>query len=264
MKQPYFKIILGVMVCVLIIFTVRIILTNAPQDITPSDTNTIVNDVQQNPLGIEGVKVPEGWYSHQTYGVDHESTLLSRTKEFPNNLAVEQIGISELTTSLSPENYITSQGGSLDGSNVDWIWGIYKGHKTLSVVGVGEVAQWFVYVFGDETIYVLSLSPNDNTNPNLEKDRDDFWKVITYYAQQPSFEKLSRAETQQNCKTVDLPEDERDMQVESETGYVVFNLMQDNKRKYVFFNYNDDLSQCTSSVKTFLENVKISALKLAQ
>jgi hypothetical protein len=218
-------------------------------------------------LPISAAKVPDGWYSHDTYGMDRAITVLSRTEDLPTGTTTGQITVSSTDTSLSPEDFILKQGlvgGSLDSPNAQWSWGIYQGHKTFSMtVAANGSAQWFVYVFGGHTVYEFALSPNDQSNPNLAQDRTDFWKVITYYAQKPSLEKLSRIETQQNCKTITLPEDqEHNIQVDPENGYVVANFIQDGKNKYVFFNYNDDLSQCAAGVSKLLEGVKGSASKL--
>jgi len=276
MKQLNFKVILGGVLPVLVVFVAAMFWTKEPQkpqEITSPNNNdttsTTATNVQLTQPQIEGVKVPDGWYSNQTYGIDHEMTVLSRTKELPKTLDVEQIGISDMTTSLSPEDFISRQGlvgGGLDSPNAGWNWGIYKGHKTFSMtVSANGTSHWFVYIFGGQRVQEFTLTSNDKTNLNLEKDREDFWEVITYYAQNPSFEKLSRTETQQNCATVHLTEDQKsNMQAEPETGYVAVNFTQDNKRKYAFFNYNDDLSQCTPNVKTLLENVKNSAEKLSQ
>ena len=225
---------------------------------TPPGVNGIT---PQKPHQIEGDQVPDGWYTHKTYGIDHEITVLSRTKALPNGSATEQIAISDMDTSLSPEDFIPRQGfvgGSLDSSNAEWSWGIYHGHKTFSMTIVAnDVAQWFVYLFGGDTVYEFILSPNDQNNPNLAQDRTDFWKVITYYAQDPSFGRLTREETLQNCKTITLPEDKAySVQAEPETGYVVVNFTQGGKRKYAFFNYNDDLSQCASDIEQLLSNTK--------
>lgn len=271
-KQAYFKTIISVaLLIVLMILVAVMILKKEPQEI-PSPYTNVTSDSVTNTSAqpqIEGDKVPEGWYTHETYGMASGITVLSRTKELPNDPTAERINISTVWTSLSPEDFIPRQGlvgGSLNSSNADWSWGVYKGHETFTMtVNADDAAYWFVYVFGGGTVYEFTLSPNNETNPNLEKDREDFWKVITYYVQQPSFEKLLRTETQQNCKTAILSgEQERNIQVEPETGYVVVNYIEGNKRKYVFFNYNDDLSQCEQNLKTFLENAKKSAKKLPQ
>lgn len=264
MKQPHFKTILSVaLFVVLVIFAAVMILKKEPQEIPSSDTNITSNSATNTtaPPKIEGVKVPDGWYSHQASGIDHEMTVLTRTKELPKTLDAEQIEISNMTTSLSPEDFIPRQGlvgGSLDSPNADWSWGIYKGHKTFSMtVSVNGTSHWFVYVFGDQKVQGFTLTPNDKTNPNLEKDREDFWKVITYYSQDSSFDKLSREETQNNCETISLPSDQEPIiQAEPETGYVVANYTKDGKKSYTFFNFNDDLSKCTPSVKTLLTNTK--------
>ena len=236
----------------------------APTSIPKTSTDT-----STQPPPISAAKVPDGWYSHETNGMDHVITLLSRTTDASTGTTTEQISISSVDTSLNPEDFIPKQGlvgGSLNSPDAQWSWGIYQGHKTFSMtITANGTAQWFVYVFGGHTVYEFTLSPNNQGNPNLAQDRTDFWKVITYYAQQPSLEKLSRTETLQNCKTTTLPEDqEHNMQADPETGYVVANFTQGGKTKYVFLNYNDDLSQCTPSVSKLLENVKGSAGKLPQ
>jgi hypothetical protein len=270
------KVILGMVTIVLIAFVVISVSkwkSQEPQGnisssvATTTSTTTIRVQTTQSP--IEGVNVPDGWYTHKTYGIDHEITVLSRTKDAPKTLATEQIGISITTSSLTPEDFIPRQGlvgGLLDSPDAQWSWGIFQGHKTFSMtVTANGIAQWFVYVFGGNTVEEFTLSPNDKTNPNLEKDRIDFWKVITYYAQDSSFEKLSREETRNNCKTVTLPSDqEPTIQAEPDTGYVVTSFVKDGKKTYSFFNFNDDLSSCTPSVKTLLKNTKAQMSSKAQ
>jgi hypothetical protein len=262
MKRLRSKMFLGISLSVLIILVIVIILTwknKRQEDSFVSPRADITNNVQKTFSPIEGVKVPNGWYTHQTYGIDHEMTVLSRTQELPKTLNAEQISISDMATSLSPEDFIPRQGlvgGSLDSPNADWNWGIYKGHKTFSMtVGANETSRWFVYVFGGQRVQEFTLTPNTKTNPNLEKDREDFWNVITYYAQDASLEKLSRIETQNNCETVILPSDQEPViQADPETGYVVVSFIKDAKRTYAFFNFNDDISRCTSGVSTLLSN----------
>lgn len=272
MKKFSLKMILGVVLLVVVILVAAIALKSGSQkqqEIISSNTvtgssntsGTTATNGQPTPTQIVGVKVPDGWYSNQTYDIDHKMTVLSRTKELPMALDAEQIGISDMTTSLSPEDFITRQGlvgGSLDSPNADWDWGIYKGHKTFSMtVSANGTSHWFVYIFGGQRVQEFTLTPNDKTNSNFEKDRDDFWKVITYYAQESSFEKLSREETQSNCKTISLPSDQEPIiQAEPETGYVGANYVKDGKKTYTFFNFNDDFSKCTPSVKTLLTNTK--------
>lgn len=255
------KTIIGIVIvalAALISITISILKPRQPRENTSSNGDITA---QQAPKRIEGVKVPDGWYTHQTYGIDHAITALSRTKDFPGTPAIEQIGISIMTTSLTPEDFISRQGGGNtppDSPDVQWSWGIYQGHKTFSMtVTVGGAAQWFVYLFGGHTVYEFTLSPNDQSNPNLAQDRMDFWKVITYYAQDPSFKQFSREETERNCRTIALPEGQAySVQAESKTGYVVVNFTQDGKRKYAFLNYNDEPSQCAPDIGRLLSSTK--------
>jgi len=255
------KIIVGIAVgalAALISVTISILKPRQPRENTSSNGDITA---QQAPKRIEGVKVPDGWYTHQTYGIDHAITVLSRTKDLPHSLTIEQIGISVMETSLVPEDFIPRQGavgGNLTSPDAQWSWGIYQGHKTFSMTFIaGSVPQWFVYLFGGSKVYQFNLSPNDQTNPNLARNRTDFWKVITYYAQDPLFERLSREETQRNCRTIALPEGQAySVQAEPETGYVVVDFTEDDKRKYAFLNYNDELSQCTPDIGRLLSRTK--------
>lgn len=268
MKQLYLKTIFVITAFVLAVFFIVIILLRNPQQ--PATTSSISSSTttvsttsivaQQTPQRINGAKVPDGWYTHQTYGMENERTVLSRTKDLPNTPSVEQIGISDMTTSLTPEDFASHQGAGIpvDSPDVQSSWGIYQGHKTLSVTSTaGGVAQWLVYVFGGQTVYEFALSPNDQTNSNLAQDRTDFWKVITYYTQDSSFEKLSREETQQNCKTFTVPSgQEPTIQAEPETGYVVVAFTKDGKKNYTFLNFNDNLSLCAPNAQQLLLNTK--------
>ena len=250
------KATLGVIVIALVaIFVVTISVWKSQESTT---SNTI--NVQQPPPRIEGVQIPDGWHTHETRGLEGTSTVLTRTKNLSASTA-EQIGISILETSIAPEYFIPRQGivgGNLDLPDAQWSWGIYQGHKTFSMTLISGGAQrWFVYLFGGNKVYQFNLSPNDQTNPNLAQDRVDFWKIITYYAEDPSFKLLSHEETQQNCRTIILPEDQAySIQAEPETGYVVVNFTEDGKRKYAFLNYNDDLSRCTPGTAQLLSSTK--------
>lgn len=255
------KTILGIAVIMLAtLFVVTTFVWKSQEDTTSNTINV------QSPPRIEGVQIPNGWYTHETRGLEGTSTVLTRAKNLPDG-AAEQVGISIMETQLTPEDFIPRQGvvgGNLDSRDARWSWGIYQGHKTFSMtLAPGGVQQWFVYIFGGDKIYQFVFSPNDQTNSNLAQDRTDFWKVITYYAQNPSFERLSREETQQNCKMISLPEgQEYNIQAEPETGYVVVSFTKDNKKKYAFLNFNDDLSQCTPGIKQLLSSTKTQMNKI--
>lgn len=259
MKKPIliFAFIALAVVAIAIFFAVRFF---GPKTEVVGITNPNPSN-QQVPPHVDGVQVPNGWHSHETRGMEGITTVLTRSEDASISPNDEQISISSIETSLTPEDFVPRQGvlgGSIGAPGTQSGWGIYQGHKTFSITFSSEgVQKWAVYVFGGDKVYSFILSPNGDTNPNLNKDREDFWKVITYYAQLPSFEKLSRVETQENCKNVILPADqENDVQAEPENGYVVVNFMQESKNTYAFFNYNDDLSVCTESVRKVLLNTK--------
>lgn len=274
MKSLNFKLVLGVAFLIIAAFFIVVFSSKnelpKPQADTLSNSgataSTTIKNVQTVQSPIEGVKVPDGWYSHETYGIDHAITVLSRTNELPKNLSTEQISISKMTTSLSPEQFAPHEGVVADDpTGQSWSWGIYKGHKTFSLTSTGDVAQWSVYVFGGDTVYEFSLSPNDTSNSNLEKDRENFWKVITYYVQDSAFEKLPREETQSNCKIVTLTSNQEPViQAEPDTGYVALNFIKDGKKTYTFLNFNDDLSQCTPNIEAVLTKTKVQMSNKAQ
>ena len=94
---------------------------------------------------ISAAKVPDGWYSHETNGMEHAITVLSRTKDATTT---EQISISSVDALLSPDDFMLKQGlvgGSPNSPNAQWSWGIYQGYKTFSMtITANDTAQWFV------------------------------------------------------------------------------------------------------------------------
>lgn len=262
MRKLNRKVILGIVAVVLVTFFVGVATTSIWKLRENTHSNSGTPNVLQSPQIIKGVQVPDGWYARKTQGFEGASTVLTRTED-PLTATAEQIEISLMETLLTPEDFIPRQGivgGSLDSQSSQWGWGVYQGHKTFSMtLAYGGVQQWFAYLFGGDKVYQFRFSPNDQTNPNLVQDRISFWEVITYYARDTSFEKLSREETQQNCKTEILPESQENIvQAEPETGYVAISTTKENKKEYIFLNFNDDLSQCMPGIKQLLSNIKTS------
>lgn len=206
--------------------------------------------------------VPAGWYAHIRDTSTITNVILTKEKELPNVGATElaaygeQIDISISTTSLSAEAYIEKQGLTAPIATQQR-WNTFEGHKMFSVsLPMGST----IILFGGNKVQTFIS--------NYPEDSADFWKVIGYYAQDPSFGKISRDETLNNCKNVILPQgQEYDIVSDSETGYVTVGYWlgtvpgMGGKETYAFFNYNDDLTQCTSSVRKLLSTVKAGAEK---
>jgi hypothetical protein len=147
-------------------------------------------------------------------------------------------------------------------------WGTLYGRKMLSI-GFTDPndgsRQQYIYLFGGGRFVLINLYPDKQEN------RAAFQQVVNYYAQDASLPVISRIETLAACKTVNLPPgQEYDIQADTETGYVTIGYWpgsgpsMSTQEIYAFFNYNDDLSQCTPSVKDLLERTKINGDKMSQ
>ena len=255
----------------------------AHYNFSPLEGDREVDDIlRNNPLSTEqpvattttghaqAAKVPEGWYSHQVGGYDESQAVLTRTKELPkanpNNYAYgEHIAIVERDLGLTPPDEYVKQNVSVSGPTVQYAtWGTLFGRKMLSV-GFTDPndgsKQQNIYLFGGGRFVLINLYPDKQDN------RAAFQQVVNYYAQ--TLPVISREETLTACKTVNLPPgQEYDIQADSETGYVTIGYWlgtgpgTGDTEIYAFFNDNDDLSQCTASVKKVLEIAKTSGNKI--
>lgn len=222
-------------------------------------------------IPVSAAKVPEGWYSHQSAGYDGGETILTKTKDLPkadpNNYGYgEHIAIVERDIGISPEEYVKWPWPT-DAPGIHYAaWGTLFGRKMFST-GFTDAndgsKQQSMYLFGDGHVIMVNLYPDKQEN------RAAFQQVVNYYAQ--TLPMIPRTETFQACKTVNLPPgQEYDIMGDPETGYVTVGYWPNSEpgmgtmATYAFLNYNDDLSQCTSSVKKELERAKVSASKMTQ
>lgn len=228
------------------------LLVQPPSDITSVSTTT------------SAVSVPEGWYAHQAGGYDGPQTILTRTQELPkadstNYAYGEHMAIVERDISLTPPDQYVERNVSVSGPTVQYaIWGTLYGRKKLSI-GFTDPndgsKQQYTYLFGGGRFVLINLYPDKQEN------RAAFQQVVNYYAQ--TLPMISRDETLAACKTINLPPgQEYDIHADTETGYATIGYWpgsgpsMSTQETYAFFNYNDDLSQCTPSVKDLLERTK--------
>lgn len=222
---------------------------------------------EPNPI-VSAAQVPDGWYSHDLISTVVAPELLkyvvlTKRKDLPQRNAGDapydtpQITVTETKIDVSPEQEVQQEGlGTSDGIDAGLPaghWGTYKGHKMFTITL--ELGGDAVMLFGGDKKYSFTFVGESI-------DRNDLWKVITYYAEDPAFSMLSREETQTSCKTHNLPPgQEYDIQADPETGYVTLGYWLGTpggktQESYLFLNYNDDLSQCSPSIKDLLERTK--------
>ena len=225
---------------------------------------------------VSAAEVPVGWYSHDLTPKDADPALLSyvvltKHKDLPQRNPSDapydtpQITVFKWEISVSPEQKVQQEGlgtsDSIDAGIDAGRWNTYKGHKTFTTtLQEGGDA---VLLFGGNTMFELTFVGDSI-------DRIDLWKVITYYADDAAFPTISREETQISCKTHNLPPgQEYDIQVDPGTGYVTLGYMLRTPKgnpleTYLFLNFNDDLSQCSSDVAKILTTAKTGADRMTQ
>lgn len=214
----------------------------------------------ENPvLSVSTAEVPEGWYSHVVAGLDGFEIILTKTPELPkidpSNYAYgEHIAVVERDIGLTPEQYV-ERNVSVSGPTVQYAtWSALYGRKMLSIGFTDpndNSKQQSTYLFSGSHFVLINLYPDKQEN------RAAFQQVVNYYAQDASVPVIPRTETLTACKTVNLPPgEEYTISADSETAYVAVGYHENGSAQHVFFNYNDDLSQCTPSVKDLLERTK--------
>lgn len=225
-------------------------------------------------IPVSAAQVPDGWYSHDLIPKDTALELLkyialTKHKDLPQRNAgaapydTPQITVSESKIDVTPEQQIKQLG--LANENAEAVglpvgrWTTYKGHKMFTITL--ELGGDAVMIFGGDKMYTFTFIGES-------QDRNDFWRVINYYAEDSSLLVIPRAETLATCKTVNLPPgQEYDIVGDTETGYVTIGYWPNSspgmgkQETYAFLNYNDDLSHCTPSVHKLLSDMKIDVDK---
>jgi len=227
---------------------------------------------EPNPI-VSAAQVPDGWYAHQVGGYDGMNTILTRTKELPavdpiNYAYGEHMQISERDIGITPEAYVEQTKNVPDSAVQFATWSTLFGRKVFSLGFTSPndgSKQQSIYLFGGNHVVMVNLYPDKQEN------RAAFQQVINYYAQDASLPVIPRTETLAACKTINLPPgQEYDIGGDTETGYVTVGYWpgsgpgMNTQETYAFLNYNDDLSQCTPSVKDLLERTKINGDKMSQ
>jgi hypothetical protein len=148
----------------------------------------------QTTPSAEASAVPPGWYAHKMSIPDEDPsildyTILTRQKDLPppKNMdgawTDDDIYINVMTTTSTPEEYVAQQG--LSGPDAEMVgvqgtWGTFFSYKTFSVGTLLEGPGNLVMLFNGNKVESFSY--------NNSADASDFWKVITYYAQHPSYD----------------------------------------------------------------------------
>lgn len=211
-------------------------------------------------IPVSSAQVPDGWYSHEVGGFDGMNIVLTKIKDLPavnptNYSYEENIEVSIRDIGITPESYV-AQTKNVDESAVQFAtWSTSFGRKVFSLgYTLADGKQQRTYLFGGNHVVMITLYPDKQEN------RAAFQQVVNYYAQ--SLPVISRAETLNNCKTVIFtPGEERDTLGDPETGYVTVGYTKNGVQTHAYFNYNDDLSQCTPSVHDLLSGMKIDVDK---
>ena len=232
--------------------------------------------IELQPAPVSAAQVPEGWYSHALMLQGADPSLLSYVvltkhetlpQRSPSDAPYDtpQITVSKWKVTVSPEQKVQQEGlgtsDSIDAGMDAGRWSTYDGHKlfTITLQEGGDA----VLLFGGDTMYEFRFVGES-------MDRNDLWKVITYYAEDSVFPSISRDETRASCKTHNLPPgQEYDIQVDPETGSVVLGYWLGTpggktQESYLFLNYDDDLSQCSPDVAKILTTAKEGANKMTQ
>jgi hypothetical protein len=141
----------------------------------------------------EAAAIPVGWYAHKQNVANTSPALLdyailTKDKELPppNNtdgsFSDHEIDINIMTTTSSPEEYVVQEG--LAGTSTEMLgiqgsWGTFFSYKTFTLGADMEGPINIVMLFNSNKVETFDYRNSE--------DAVDFWKVITYYAQHPSY-----------------------------------------------------------------------------
>lgn len=141
----------------------------------------------------EASPVPPGWYAHKQSVSNTDPSVLSYTiltkeKDLPvrnagdGSLTDDDVYINVTVITSTPEAYVIQE--DLSGPDaamlgIQGTWGQFFSYKTFSVGTLLEGPGNLVLLFNDKKV--------ESFNYNNSADAIDFWKVITYYAQHPSY-----------------------------------------------------------------------------
>ena len=140
----------------------------------------------------EASPAPTGWYAHKQNIADSgptvlDYTILTKEKNLPQRNAGDgswtddDIYINIMTTTSTPEKYVAQEGllgPDAEMVGVEGTWGTFFSYKTFTVGTMLEGPGVFMF-FNDNKVESFSY--------NNSVDTVDFWKVVTYYAQHPSY-----------------------------------------------------------------------------
>ena len=179
-----------------------------------------------------------------------------------NGMTVQMITSRAWPADHNFEQYL-KENPNVDESKVQVaLWSTLYGRKMFSVgftnASDGSKEQ-SIYLFSDKPTYDHYATGHVDVitiYPDTQENHPAFEQVVNYYAQ--TLPMISRTETVAACKSINLPpRKEYDMTADPETGYVtVIYHDASGTEQHVFFNYRDDSSQCTPSVKALLKSIK--------
>jgi hypothetical protein len=141
----------------------------------------------------EAAAIPAGWYTHKQNASTASPTLLDYTiltkdKELPppndtdGPFSNHEIDINIMTTTSSPEEYVVQEGlagPSTAMLGIQGSWGTFFSYKTFTLGADMEGPINIVMLFNGDKVETFDYRNSE--------DAVDFWKVITYYAQHPSY-----------------------------------------------------------------------------
>lgn len=211
---------------------------------------------------VSAAQVPEGgWYSHTVSGIDSSIIILTKTKDLPaanpnNYVYGENIEIAQSTIGIPPEEYVKQTLNLPDNEIQSAFWTTLNGRREFSVSytrdGSGQQRD---YLFGGDQVVTLTLNPTTPQNDGALQ------QVENYYSQ--TMPMISRAETQANCALTGIPIDSDEYSVAQTydlqiggNGYVTLGYPRGSKdEKYIFLNFNDDLSKCSPDLRNILTEI---------
>jgi hypothetical protein len=141
----------------------------------------------------EASPVPPGWYAHNLNIPDADPQILDNVvltkikdllppKDNDAPRTNDDIDITITTITSTPEQYIAKEdlsGPDAQMLGIQGTWGQFFSYKTFSV---GTLLE------GPENVFIFfNGNKVESFDYNNSADAIDFWKVVTYYAQHPTY-----------------------------------------------------------------------------
>lgn len=196
--------------------------------------------------------LPKGWYAHRT---SDTAFFVTTQKDLPDIGATEgyaygdQVGVSLVTTTLSPQAWVTQQQWLNDTEMIiSKNWTEAHGHSLLQIEHhTGASPQLLDYLFIDDRVFTITLYPNKGAGLSI------FSELQEKYSADPEFKIISDANARTNCETLIFPPtgQEPTIYVDTSTGIVTVGYVtQANEHKTALLNYQNDYNYSGCSVDT--------------